>query len=260
MLQELLQGSMHNSLAFQQLHSVVAALNTYRETVMTKTIAVINPALPDTPATAVVLNHQGKMDKLLLGYGAAALVKRWETPPMAIMDFEELEDGEEYVLNGPLVGIAAGLVNTEQCRDNAARAAEEEAAFGRALLADWKAVRTFARLAPGLRVLKEGGRAVAEAAVVLQLVADDPSEDEYVLGMRGVQSSVAGMPDVDALLGLRKKYEEHSDFKGRRLHLAFLLPVHVPAEHASSALRRRCKELGVHLYQPSGGSVSRVEL
>lgn len=270
MLQKLLQLSDEamDTGSTVTLCQLLGELNAHNDSVVAagkepaKTITVIDPAAPVCAPTALSLRNQSALDKLLLASGAAFLLKHSDVQAArpghkqtGTVSFTDLVDGEEYLLPGPLVGASARLLNLEQYRGRMLpRVFASD--FGHALLAEWKQKARFARLMPEMRELEVGGTQV-EADVVLHAFADEPAEDEFVLG--SVSSSVAGASDVDALVHLRDAYATHTLFKGHSIHLA-LLAVNAMPERLSAELKHKCKQHGVQLYQRSGSDVSKVEL
>lgn len=257
-LQELVGLSAPDKITSAKLSCVLHALGRYRRSAQekgsqhaAKTIFVIQPDV-GTSARPLRLDSQAQLDRIL--WGNAVLIKCTDMQTV-IINFDQLEDGGEYVLDSLRRGTAARLdnCNLERNRDSMARARVGE--FSRTLHVEYSAQRR-AELAPGKRSLMKGKEVVAEADVVLHLPAGDPADDEYVLG--NVKTLVTDTSDIDALVDMADEFAAHAGFKDHAIHLAFFA-VYVP-ENVLAPLIRKCKKHGVHLYVRSGSAISRVVL
>lgn len=208
--------------------------------------------LAGAPSThAVRLRSEAELGRLVSGNGLLVKEGSDEQSGPAIVNFDELEDGGEYVLVSPLQSTSKRLGNLEQYRGNMSRALEN--AFAQALVAEYSAGGR-AELLPDKRFLKDKEQVVAEVDAVVRVSADNPAHDTYVLG--SAKSSITGTSDVDALVGVANEFAEDEGFKGHKILLAFFAD-YVP-DDVRAPLVAKCQRRGVHLFQRSGSDISRV--
>lgn len=187
-LQEFLGLSAPDEVASAQLSIILHAFGRYRYSVLEQGFKKIFVTLPGFEANAVsaVLRSQADLDKLMSG--GAVLIKLPHLQKI-ILHFDELEDGGEYVQSSVHAATFLRLNNLENNRDNIARGLEHE--FGTVL-------KGHTELAPDKRSLMnpdKPNQVDAEADVVLRLPANDPADDEYVLG--SAKTSITGGSGID---------------------------------------------------------------